>query len=48
MILKFDRKGRYHYLVDVLDEINRANVDKKYSFSGMTDEDKRVLEAIGG
>ena len=48
MILKFDRKGRYHYMVDILDEINRANVDKKYSFAGMSDEDKRVLEAIGG
>jgi hypothetical protein len=36
-------------MVDVLDEINRANIkDKRYSFSRMEEEDKRVLEVIGG
>ncbi|MGH2575078.1 MAG: ExbD/TolR family protein [Ignavibacteria bacterium] len=48
MILKFDRKAKYHYMVDVLDEINRATIEKRYSFSKMEDEDKRVIEAIGG
>lgn len=48
MILKFDRKGKYNYMVDVLDEINRATIEKRYSFSPMNDEDKRVIEVIGG
>jgi biopolymer transport protein ExbD len=48
MILKFDRKGKYHYMVDILDEINRAAIEKRYSFSKMEEEDKRVLEVIGG
>lgn len=48
MILKFAPKGRYHYMVDILDEINRAQIDKRYSFSKIEEEDKRVLEVIGG
>lgn len=49
LILKFDRKGKYNYMVDMLDEINRANIkDKRYSFSRMEEEDKRVLDVIGG
>lgn len=48
MILKFDRKAKYSYMVDLLDEINRATIEKRYSFSPMNEEDKRVLEVIGG
>jgi len=48
MILKFDRKGKYVYMVDILDEINRAAIEKRYSFSKMNDEDLRVLESVGG
>jgi biopolymer transport protein ExbD len=48
MILKFDRKAKYHFMVDVLDEINKAAIDKRYSFSKMEPEDMKVLEAIGG
>lgn len=48
MILKFDRKGKYSYMIDILDEINRAVIEKRYSFSKMEEEDKRVLEVIGG
>jgi biopolymer transport protein ExbD len=48
MILKFDRKGKYNFMVDMLDEINRAAIEKRYSFSKMDDNDKRVLEVIGG
>ena len=46
MILKFDRKGKYNFMVDVLDEINKAPIEKRYSFSKMGDEDKRVLDVI--
>ena len=48
MILKFDRKGKYNFMVDVLDEINRAPIEKRYSFSKMEDEDVRVLQSVGG
>lgn len=48
MILKFDRKAKYHFMVDVLDEINKAAIDKRYSFSKMEPEDMKVIEAIGG
>jgi len=48
MILKFDRKAKYKYMVDVLDEINKAAIEKRYSFSKMEPEDLKVLEAIGG
>lgn len=48
MILKFDRKGKYTYMVDVLDEINRAAIEKRYSFSKMEEADFKVLEVIGG
>ena len=48
MILKFDRKGKYNFMVDLLDEINRAAIEKRYSFAKMEDEDERVLESVGG
>jgi biopolymer transport protein ExbD len=48
MILKFDRKAKYRFMVDVLDEINKATIEKRYSFSKMEPEDLKVLEAIGG
>ena len=48
MILKFERGGKYSYLVDVLDEINKAAIEKRYSFAKMEDEDLRVLQSVGG
>jgi biopolymer transport protein ExbD len=48
MILKFDPTGKYSYMVDVLDEINKAAIEKRYSFSKMEDEDFRVLLSVGG
>lgn len=48
MILKFDRKGKYNYMVDLLDEINRAAIEKRYSFSKMEDEDQKIVQSIGG
>jgi len=48
MILKFHRKAKYDKLIDVLDEINRSSIEKRYSFSKMEDADFKVLEAIGG
>jgi biopolymer transport protein ExbD len=48
MILKFDRKGKYNFMVDLLDEINRASIEKRYSFSKMDDNDEKVLQTLGG
>src|SRR5436190_6800163 len=33
MILKFDRKGKYDFMVNMLDEINKTYIEKRYSFS---------------
>jgi len=48
MILKFHRKAKYDLMISVLDEINRASIEKRYSFSKMEEPDFKVLEAIGG
>jgi biopolymer transport protein ExbD len=48
MILKFHRKAKYDLMISVLDEINRAAIEKRYSFSKMEDPDYKVLEVIGG
>jgi biopolymer transport protein ExbD len=48
MILKFHRKAKYDLMISILDEINRAAIEKRYSFSKMEDPDLKVLEAIGG
>ncbi len=48
MILKFSRKAKYNTMIDVLDEINKSNIEKRYSFSKMEDADQRVLDALGG
>ena len=48
MILKFHRKAKYDTMISVLDEINRAAIEKRYSFSKMEEADFKVLEAIGG
>lgn len=48
MILKFHRKAKYDLMISILDEINRAAIEKRYSFSKMEGPDFKVLEAIGG
>ena len=48
MILKFHRKAKYANMIDILDEINKAAIEKRYSFSKMEDADLKVLDAIGG
>jgi biopolymer transport protein ExbD len=48
MILKFHRKAKYDLMISVLDEINKAAIEKRYSFSKMEEPDLKVLEAIGG
>lgn len=48
MLLKFDRKMKYNMMVDVLDEINKAAIEKRYSFLKMEDADKEIVTKAGG
>ncbi|MDQ3020135.1 MAG: biopolymer transporter ExbD [Bacteroidota bacterium] len=48
ILLKFDRKMKYNLMVDILDEINKAAIEKRYSFLKMEDPDKEIVKAAGG
>ena len=48
MILKFSRKAKYSNMIDILDEINKASIEKRYSFSKMEEADQKVIDALGG
>lgn len=48
ILLKFDRKMKYELMVDVLDEINKAAIEKRYSFMKMEDPDKEIVKNAGG
>jgi len=44
-LIKVDRKGKYHMMVDLMDELNLANVTR-FSLAPMTDPDKQVLQKV--
>lgn len=48
IILKFDRKMTYNVMVDILDEINKAAIEKRYSFMKMGDPDVEIVKNAGG
>ena len=48
ILLKFDRKMKYNTMVDILDEINKAAIEKRYSFMKMEDPDKEIVKNAGG
>lgn len=48
ILLKFDRKMKYSTMVDMLDEINKAAIEKRYSFMKMEDPDKEIVKTAGG
>jgi biopolymer transport protein ExbD len=48
MILKFHRKAKYDLMISVLDEINKAAIEKRYSFSKVEEGDLKVLQVIDG
>jgi len=48
ILLKFDRKMKYSLMVDILDEINKAAIEKRYSFMKMEDPDKEIVKIAGG
>ncbi len=41
-LVKIDRKGKYHMMVDLMDEMNLANVTR-FSIAPMEDADKQIL-----
>jgi biopolymer transport protein ExbD len=46
-LVKVDRKSKYHTMVDVLDEINMADV-KRFSLAPMLDQDKKEVAQAAG
>ncbi|MBI5475648.1 MAG: biopolymer transporter ExbD [Ignavibacteriales bacterium] len=44
-LIKIDRKGKYSMMVDIMDELNVANVTR-FSLAPMQDADKRILAKL--
>jgi biopolymer transport protein ExbD len=44
-LIKIDRKVKYHWMVDIMDELNLANVTR-FSLAPMLESDKRELEKL--
>jgi biopolymer transport protein ExbD len=44
-LVKVDRKGKYHQMVDVLDELQLANVGR-FSLAPMTDADRKEVAKV--
>lgn len=44
-LIKIDRKGKYSMMVDLMDELNVANVTR-FSLAPMQDADKRILAKL--
>jgi biopolymer transport protein ExbD len=48
VLLKFDRKMKFKTMVGILDEINLANIEKKYAFLKMDEDDVKKVNDAGG
>lgn len=46
-LIKVDRKGKYHMMVDIMDELNLANI-QRFSLAPMLDADKTLLSKVSG
>ncbi len=44
-LIKIDRKGKYQMMVDIMDELNLANVTR-FSLAPMGDNDKKILSKV--
>lgn len=44
-LIKVDRKGKYHMMVDIMDELNLANI-QRFSLAPMLDADKLILAKV--
>jgi biopolymer transport protein ExbD len=45
-LIKVDREGTYKMMVDIMDELNLANITR-FSLAPMADADKEVLKKAG-
>lgn len=48
ILLKFDRKMKYNFMVDLLDEINKAQIERRYTFMKMDETDTEIVRLAGG
>ena len=48
LLLKFSRGMKYNLMVDILDEINRAAIEKRYTFLPMEETDREIVRLAGG
>jgi len=46
-LIKVDRKGKYHMMVDIMDDLNVANVTR-FSIAPMDDVDLKILSKVTG
>ena len=46
-LIKVDRKGKYHMMVDIMDELNLANI-QRFSLAPMLDGDRTLLSKVSG
>jgi biopolymer transport protein ExbD len=44
-LIKIDRKGKYHMMVDIMDELNLADITR-FSLAPMLENDKKRLEKV--
>ena|SRR6266705_2871655 len=44
-LIKVDRKGKYHFMVDIMDELNLANITR-FSLAPMLDADRQILQKV--
>jgi biopolymer transport protein ExbD len=44
-LIKIDRKGKYHMMVDIMDQLNLANITR-FSLAPMLDADKALLAKV--
>ena len=44
-LIKVDRKGKYHMMVEIMDELNLANITR-FSLAPMLDADKAILQKV--
>ena len=46
-LVKVDRKAKYDMMVNIMDELNLAEITR-FSLAQLTDSDKKILEKVGG
>ena len=44
-LIKVDRKGKYRMMVDIMDELNLANINR-FSLAPMEESDKKLLQKV--